>query len=300
MKKVEEKTEKKTKAVKDEPVKDAKKGKKEEPAKASAKAKKEEPAKVEESTAVVPGKFTVFCNSAGGYRFALTANNGQLLYESRDYKTLDGCVDNIEKFKHAVATEEFKIKADKFGNYKYFLKSPTSHTLLYIGESFTEKATCVKNIESVKRFAPISPVVDATKDDDYTVKFIEYSIPEEIRNDVKAGKGAVGRWEIVRSDEDDKESPFVFLLYANNGQLMYESREYSTAGNCKKGLENFVKSLEGGNFVIDADKFGRYKFILRTDKSQMEYIGQFYSDKASCIASAVSVYKFALRTPLEK
>lgn len=245
------------------------------------------------------GKFEI-CNSVGGFRYILVANNGQLLYESRDYKNIDSCKDAVAKFTNAVVNGEFKVRADKFGLFKFNLKSPTSNNMVYVGESYKTKKACLNIVESVKHFAPVSPVVDITEAD-YVAKAIVFDIPAEVREAVEAGQGATGKWEIALSEPDTAKSPYVYLLYANNGQLLYESREYKSMDSCKSGLETFVKTVKDGAFIVDEDKFGRFKFILRSRRagSQVEYIGQNYSDKSACMSSAISVYKFALLTPIE-
>ncbi|MCI5790685.1 MAG: DUF1508 domain-containing protein [Clostridiales bacterium] len=281
----------------------------EKPAKTEAKEEKAEDlpapseeadvAATEESGKTVPGKFELCNSSLGGFRYHLLANNGQLLYESRDYKTIETCRDAIAKFVNSVEKGTFSIKADKFGNYKYSLKSATSNNVIYVGESYTTKKSCLNSVESVKRFAPVSPVVDATIPD-FTATAMPFEIPAEAVEAVKNKQGAIGKWVIDNVDTEDPASPFVFLLYANNGQLLYESRDYKSYDNCRKGVDAFVSAVENGYFIIDDDKFGRYKFFLRSKKtgSQAEYVGQNYDDKSSCESSAVSVYKFALLTPV--
>ena len=281
----------------------------EKPAKTEAKEEKAEDipapseendaAATEESGKTVPGKFELCNSSLGGFRYHLLANNGQLLYESRDYKTIETCRDAIAKFVNSVEKGTFSIKADKFGNYKYSLKSATSNNVIYVGESYTTKKSCLSSVESVKRFAPVSPVVDATIAD-FTATATPFEIPAEAVEAVKNKQGAIGKWAIDNVDSEDPASPFVFLLYANNGQLLYESRDYKSYDNCRKGVDAFVSAVENGYFIIDDDKFGRYKFFLRSKKtgSQAEYVGQNYDDKSSCESSAVSVYKFALLTPV--
>ena len=253
----------------------------------------------EEEKKVAVGKFEI-CNSVGGYRYMLLANNGQLLYESRDYKSADGCKEAVGKFVNAVEKGEFKVRADKFGLYKFNLKSPTSSNVIYVGESYTTKKACLSVVESVKRFAPVSPVVDITEAD-YVADAEIFDIPEDIRKAVESGTGAVGRWEIALSEPENEKSPYVYLLFANNGQLLYESREYKTEDSCRSGIDTFVKTLNEGVFIIDKDKFGRFKFILRSRRagSQVEYVGQNYQDRPSCINSAISVFKFGLLTKAE-
>ena len=264
-----------------------------------ATAEETEAAATEEQGKTITGKFELCNSSLGGFRYHLLANNGQLLYESRDYKTIETCRDAIAKFVNSVEKGAFSIKADKFGNYKYSLKSATSNNVIYVGESYTTKKSCLSSVESVKRFAPVSPVVDATIAD-FTATATPFEIPAEAVEAVRNKQGAIGKWVIDNADSEDPSSPFVFLLYANNGQLLYESRDYKSYDNCRKGVDAFVSAVENGYFIIDDDKFGRYKFFLRSKKtgSQAEYVGQNYVDRPSCESSAVSVYKFALLTPV--
>ena len=259
-------------------------------------AKKPEPKK-EEAKSAATGKFEI-CNSIGGFRYLLSANNGQLLYESRDYKSFDSCSEAIDKFVAAVVAGNFRVRGDKFGNYKFHLKSNTSNNIVYEGESYSTKKACENAVGSVQRFAVGAKIVDITEAD-YVAPASAFEVPADVKKEVAAGKGAVGKWEIALAETDSDSSPYVFLLYANNGQLLYESRDYKTADNCKSGLDTFVKTLKEGKFIIDSDKFGRYRFILRKAGNQVEYLGQNYSDKAACTRSAISVYKFGLLTPVE-
>ncbi|MFA6865935.1 MAG: hypothetical protein WCR54_00280 [Clostridia bacterium] len=254
----------------------------------------------EEKSSDVVGKFTVVNSSLGGFRYLLLANNGQLLYESRDYKAKKTCIDAIPKFQNAVNTGTFNVKRDKFDCFNFTLKPQDNVNTLFIGESFKQNYSCLSNIESTKKFID-SPIVDRTSDEDKVSISSAYSIPKEIVDEVINNDGAKGIWTIDKVDDDEKSSPFVFLLYANNGQLLYESKEYKTKASCKSGLFTFIETVKDGVFIVDADKAGRFKFVLRSNKtgSQAEYIGQFYSTKQGCENSIDSVYKFALLSSTE-
>ena len=45
--------------------------------------------------AEIKGKYTIECVYGDLYQFSLFANNGQLLYESREYATLASCKSGI-------------------------------------------------------------------------------------------------------------------------------------------------------------------------------------------------------------
>lgn len=259
--------------------------------------KTEEPAFSAEKK--VEGKFEICNSDLGGYRYLLRANNGQLLYESRDYKSADSCREAIEKFINAVKNGNFSVKADKFDRFKFILKSPTSNNSIYTGESFSNNSACLSNIESVKRFALASPVYDITKED-YAAESKAYIIPDDVKASVANENGAVGKW-VIETEVNNGKKVFIYLLYANNGQLLYESRDYATYASCKSGLETFIKTVRDGEFIIDPDKAGRYKFILRSKNknSMVEYLGQNYSTQKAAESSAESVYKFAMVSSLE-
>ena len=277
--------------------------------KAAPAEKKEEPAKQEEKEEVVAakddkdGKVTgkiEICNSnLGGFNYLLKANNGQLLYESKAYKSMDSTKEAIDNFIEAVKAGMFTVRADKFKNYKFVLKSPTSNNLIYVGESFSTEASCKSNIESVKRFADSSPIVDITEKD-FVAEFVKYDIPEDIVKAVKNNEGTPGKWSIEQTEENNKKAPYVFLLYANTGQLLYESRDYKSYATCLGGLNTFVNTVRTGNFAIDPDKSGRFKFVLRSaaTSSGVEYYGQNYDTRKGCASSIESVYRFALLSPV--
>lgn len=298
---VEEKKEEKTEEKKAAPKKKAAKEKKPEEKEvvAAVAVEKEDKVVKEVKDAKVVGKFEICNSNLGGFNYLLKANNGQLLYESKAYKSKDSCREALDNFVAAVKEGRFVIRADKFKNYKFVLKSPTSNTLIYIGESFSTEASCKNNIESVKRFAENSPIVDITNED-FVAEFVPYEIPADIVKAVKDKTGVVGKWAIEQVEEGVKNSPYVFLLYANNGQLLFESRDYKTYANCLSGLNTFVNTVKTGVFAIDPDKSGRFKFVLRSASanSAMEYFGQNYDTKKGCANSIDSVYRFALLSPV--
>lgn len=126
------------------------------PAKKKAVAKVEEP--VEENDDAdkpkVVGKYTIE-DTGYAYQFHLYANNGQLLYESREYASLNSCKGGIATFKKNVADCEYRIDVDKNGGYKYIFKKGNS---IYIGETYSTAKAAERSAESVKRFAQVSEI----------------------------------------------------------------------------------------------------------------------------------------------
>ena len=152
------------------------------PAKAAAKApvkpvakapvKKPAPAKVPPKAAKAPvkevapvktsgvlGKYKMECVYGELYQFSLYANNGQLLYESREYASKKSCLDGIETFKKNIQdpATTVRIDMDKNKRFKYIIKNRNS---IYVGETYSNKGQAESSAESVKRFALNSPMAD--------------------------------------------------------------------------------------------------------------------------------------------
>lgn len=110
-----------------------------------------------------------------------------------------------------------------------------------------------------------------------------------------AGKNG-GKYEIVK-----RNGSFYFLLKANNGQLLLESSAYTTEQGAKKAVDTFKKAVEVGEFNIDEDKNGNFKFILRaSSRSQMLYHGETYSTRQSAENAIQSVKNFAFRAVVKR
>ena len=124
------------------------------------------------------------------------------------------------------------------------------------------------------------------------------SVFEEKDEDAKSGAKAKngGKYEIIK-----KHGGFYFLLKANNGQLLLESSGYTSLAGAKKAIETFKNAVEVGEFSIDVDKNGNFKFILRMSaRSQMHYHGETYSTRQSAEKAILSVKRFAATTVVKR
>lgn len=110
----------------------------------------------DENKPKVVGKFKVE-KVSGFYQFSLYANNGQLLYESREYATLATCKNGVETFKRNVAVAKYRVAVDKNGGYKYIFRN---RNVIYIGESYSTARAAENSAKSVVRFAAVSEIVD--------------------------------------------------------------------------------------------------------------------------------------------
>ncbi len=108
------------------------------------------------------GKWIVHASeSADGdkvYYFELFASNGEKLLSSEEYTTYAGAVNGIETHKTNIEKGNFRVSFTKRGDYIYKLLNGNNQ-LLCLGEHYKTRRRCENAIESVKRFAKVSPVL---------------------------------------------------------------------------------------------------------------------------------------------
>ncbi len=278
--------------------------KKAEPVAVAEPAKSSEPKDTKATTAAAPkksdnavgkksadrysGKFEIYLTVCG-YRFILTASNGQLLYESNGYTSADGALKGIETFKNAVPNGTFVVDEDKFNRFRYILNKR------YVGENYTTKASCENSIESVKKFSQTAIVMPYVADEAAEQAYAESMKMrkaqkeidwEEIEKAEKLVKPS-GKFEITKGADG-----FHFNLIANNGQLLYASNGYASNKSVNEGIKNFKKTVYSGTFFVDEDKFGRFRYILRGATFNSIYIGESYTARAACEKIIQSVKRF--------
>ena len=248
------------------------------------------------SGAKAVGKYE-FELAVDGFHFYLIANNGQVLFDSPSFTTLLGALSGISTFKKAVATGNFEVKVDKYNRYRFILERK------YYGENYDTKDRCVKCVESVKNFANNAKIIRYTPDKEavraYEAAKNSKRSPEDIdwkaveRAEAQAPK--MGKFEISREDADH----YCFYLLANNGQILYSSRYYTTEAACRKGIESFKRAAYVGNFFVDRDKFGNYRYMLKNIGSAPSFIGESYENKTQCENIINSVKKFIVSASIE-
>ena len=120
------------------------------------------------------GKF-VIRNTATGVKFDLKANNGEVIATSEVYKALKSCKNGIESvrknsaranFEDLTVEEPVKAKCPKFemytdkkGEFRFRLKA-TNGEIIATSEGYKAKAGCLNGIESIRKNAPDSPIVE--------------------------------------------------------------------------------------------------------------------------------------------
>ncbi len=122
------------------------------------------------------GKFIVKQTDKGGYTFNLKAGNGEVIATtSQVYKSKATCLKGIASVKnHSVTAEiedqsvegfekkkhpKFEVYVDKKGEFRFRLKANNGQ-IIAKGEGYKQKKSCLNGIESIRKNAPDSPIVE--------------------------------------------------------------------------------------------------------------------------------------------
>ena len=274
----------------EEPKKEEKKESAKKPVAKSEKPKAEKAEKVEKSatkSTAKPkalGKWMIERKSDDEYISVLFASNGEAMLTSETYVSEDGARKGVATIVKAVENGDFVIYKNKNGNYYFKLKS-AANRLLCAGEIYKDKAGCESAVESVKRIAKDSPVIEEVSDGE---KYLAYTPVALTDADLKGA--AKGKWKIEKNDD----GKFFAILYASNGQVMLSTEEVASKPTALAGIENVKKNALAGNFVIDKDKFGNWRFVLKGAGAGICYYGESYATKDAAMSSSESVKKFAM------
>lgn len=108
------------------------------------------------------GKFELYKDKAGEFRFRLKAGNGQIILASEGYKQRASAENGIESVrKNAPDDARHERSETKNGKYRFNLKS-TNGQVIGTSESYESSSSRDKGIESVKNNAPGAKVEDLT------------------------------------------------------------------------------------------------------------------------------------------
>lgn len=108
------------------------------------------------------GKFELYKDNKGEFRFRLKASNGQSILSSEGYKGKPSAKNGIESVrKNAANSERFEIKQTKSGMFMFNLKA-TNGQVVGTSQQYKSEDSCNNGIESVKKNAPDAPLDDQT------------------------------------------------------------------------------------------------------------------------------------------
>ncbi len=110
----------------------------------------------------VAGKFELYKDKAGEFRFRLKAGNGETILASEGYKRRASANNGIESVrKNAASDARFERKETKSGGQMFNLKA-TNGQVIGTSETYSSASSRDNGIESVKKNAPGAKVVDLT------------------------------------------------------------------------------------------------------------------------------------------
>ncbi len=224
--------------------------------------------------------------------FELRASNGEKLLSSEEYTTYQGALRGIETHKANILKKNFKLTISKKGDYIFKLLSG-KNMLLCMGENYPTKARCESAMESTIRFAETALL-------DENVQDIVIKVPKEEEGAPlpTVNENVVGKWVVSSKKSVDGESVFFFELFANNGEKLLSSEEYTTYIGAVNGIQTHKRNIQQNNFRISLTKRGDYIYKLLNGNGQLLCLGEHYKTKRLCQNAVDSVQRFALNSPV--
>ena len=225
------------------------------------------------------------------YFFELHASNGEKLLSSEEYTTYNGAIRGIETHKSNILKGNFRITLSKKGDYIFKLLNG-KNMLLCMGEHYATKARCESAIESAKRFARTAFV-------DENVQDVVVKVPTEDPTEAEPiHENYNGKWVIDCNVSPEGDKVYFFELFANNGERLLSSEEYSSYIGAVNGIQTHKMNIKNGNFRISLTKHGDYIYKLLNGNGQLLCLGEHYKTKTRCQNAVESVKKFAANSPI--
>ena len=108
------------------------------------------------------GKFEIYRDAKGEYRFRLKATNGQGILVSEGYSSRKACENGIASVQRNSADESrFERKTAKNGK-RYFVLKAKNSQIIGQGEMYESDASLESGIQSVMKNGPTTTIDDLT------------------------------------------------------------------------------------------------------------------------------------------
>ena len=108
------------------------------------------------------GKFELYKDKAGEFRFRLKAGNGENILASEGYKEKGSAENGIASVKkNAGDAARYEMKESTSGK-PYFVLKAANHQVIGTSQMYETAAACENGIESVMKNAPDAAVDDQT------------------------------------------------------------------------------------------------------------------------------------------
>jgi uncharacterized protein YegP (UPF0339 family) len=110
----------------------------------------------------MPGKFEIYKDKAGEYRFRLKAGNGQNILASEGYAKKASCINGIESVKkNSQLPERFVTKTSGSGKMTFNLMASNGQ-VIGVSQTYESESGCENGMKSVAECAADADVVDET------------------------------------------------------------------------------------------------------------------------------------------
>jgi len=108
------------------------------------------------------GKFEVYKDKAGKFRYRLVAANGKTIMVGQGYSSRASCLKGIASVKkNSLKASNFQVYQNKSGGYSFRLIAPENKEIIGTGQSYTSSSGCRKGVKSVgKKNARAAKIVD--------------------------------------------------------------------------------------------------------------------------------------------
>ena len=108
------------------------------------------------------GKFEIYKDKRGEFRFRLKAGNGENILASEGYADKGGCLNGVESVKkNSDLLARFEKKTSSSGN-PYFVLKAGNHQVIGTSEMYSSDDACDNGIKSVMHTAPLAALDDQT------------------------------------------------------------------------------------------------------------------------------------------
>jgi uncharacterized protein len=106
------------------------------------------------------GKYEIYKDNAGEFRFRLKAGNGQIILASEGYKAKASAVNGIDSVRKNAPTDSLYERSESAaGKFRFNLKS-TNGQVIGTSQLYESAASRENGVESVKNNAPEATVDD--------------------------------------------------------------------------------------------------------------------------------------------
>ena len=112
----------------------------------------------------MPGKFEIFKDKAGEYRFRLKATNGQIILASAGYKTKASAMNGVVSVQKNAAQDSRFERKDSKGQFMFNLKA-TNGQVIGTSQRYDTEKSMENGVQSVMRNAPGAKIDDLTAAD---------------------------------------------------------------------------------------------------------------------------------------